>query len=196
MMQFLIDGHRDRCTFRREQWEEAVLGQLLTPLTRYRRGEEIYAIDNGCFSSFRKKEFISLLKREWEYRHNAIFVVCPDSFGDAKTTSSMWEDNNHLCNGFKKAFVAQDGYDGMPKEADTLFIGGSNNFKDSVAAYEACKLALADNKHVHVGRVNGADRFIKYDSLGANTCDGSGISRYDHMILRIKQIYNAKHITK
>lgn len=192
-MKFLIDGHRDRVSFRKEQWKDGVLGQLLTPLTRYKRGHDIFAIDNGCFSGFREKEFVSLLKREWLFKEKALFVCVPDKVGCHKTTLQMWEDHNHLCDGFKKAFVAQDNYEGMPDNADVLFIGGTNEFKDSLAAYEACVLALLENKHVHVGRVNGLDRFIKYNDLGANTCDGSGISRYDHMILKIKINYEKEN---
>ena len=189
-MKFLIDGHANRVTFRKQQWDDGVCGQLLTPLTRYRRGHEVFAIDNGCFSSFRQKEFVSLLKREYPFKDQALFVCAPDKVGCHITTLKMYEDYSYLCDGFKIAFVAQDGYQGMPKEADALFIGGTNLFKDSVEAVEAVKDALANNKHVHIGRVNGYARFIKFHNLGAHTCDGSGISRYDHMIETLRDLVN------
>lgn len=186
-MKFLIDGHRSRVAFRKEQWPDGVLGQLLTPLTRYRRGSEIYAIDNGAFTKFHEKSFITLLKREQAVMSSALFVAVPDKLGCHKTTLKLYEIYSHLCEGWKKAFVAQDGYDGMPESADALFIGGTNSFKDSNSALDAVKDALRLGKHVHIGRVNGPDRFIKFRNAGAHTCDGSGVSRYDHMILAIKE---------
>lgn len=193
MMKFLIDGHKNRVELRQSQWFDGVVGQLLTPLTRYRRGADTFAIDNGCFTSFREKEFISLLKREYEFRDNALFVCAPDKVGCHKTTLKMYENYHHLCAGFKIAFVAQDGYDGMPDEVDALFIGGTNAFKDSQLAADAVADALNKNKHVHIGRINTAPRFLKFNKLGAHTCDGSGVSRYDHMLPAIKIAYELEH---
>ena len=191
-MKFLIDGHRDRVAYRAQQWREGVAGQLLTPLTRYRRGPEVYAIDNGAFSSFNEKNFVSLLRREWHIREKALFVCVPDKVGCHKTTLELYKNFSHLCEGWKKAFVAQDGYEGMPSDADVLFVGGTNLFKDSKEALNAVECALADGKHVHIGRVNGPERFIRFHNAGAHTCDGSGVSRYDHMIIAIREAVNVK----
>ncbi len=182
----MIDGHKDRIAFRKMQWIDGVAGQLLTPLTRYTKGDNVFAIDNGAFSNFNEKNFISLLKREEEHKNDALFVACPDKVGDHKETLALYNDLSHLCEGWKVAFVAQDGYDGMPQNANALFIGGTNKFKDSNDAIHAVECALQDGKHVHIGRVNTPSRFIKFDSIGAHTCDGSGVSRYDHMIINIK----------
>lgn len=102
----------------------------------------------------------------------------------------MWDDYKHLANGFKLAFVAQDGYSGMPDDADTLFIGGTDRFKESEEAQDAVLDALANGKHVHIGRVNTAPRFMLYHVLGAHTCDGSGVSRYDHMLPAIREAFS------
>ena len=190
-MKFLIDGHRDRVAYRAIQWPEGVAGQLLTPLTRYRRGHDIYAIDNGAFSKFNEKGFVSLLRREYEVRDKALFVCVPDKVGCHRTTLALYGDLAHLCEGWKKAFVAQDGYDGMPEDAHALFIGGTDSFKNSEDALHAVECALRAGKHVHIGRVNGPERFIRFRDAGAHTCDGSGVSRYDHMILAIKEAVNA-----
>lgn len=190
-MKFLIDGHRDRVSYRALQWPEGVAGQLLTPLTRYRRGHDVYAIDNGAFSNFNEKGFVSLLRREQQVRDNALFVCVPDKVGCHKTTLKLYMELGHLCEGWKKAFVAQDGYDGMPDDAHALFIGGTDSFKNSKDALHAVECALGAGKHVHIGRVNGPERFIRFHNAGAHTCDGSGVSRYDHMILAIKEAMNA-----
>ncbi len=186
-MKFLIDGHRNRVALRISQWPEAIAGQLLTPLTRYSRGHEIYAIDNGAYTYFREQQFISLLKREFHVKSQALFVAVPDKVGCHATTMEYWHRYKHLCAGYKTAFVAQDGYSGMPLEADALFIGGTNAFKDSQQAVAAVKGALSFGKHVHIGRINGPERFIRFAAIGAHTCDGSGISRYDHMLPAIKR---------
>lgn len=188
-MKFLIDGHRDRVSHRKQQWSEGIAGQLLTPLTRYSRGEPVFAIDNGAFSGLREKAFIALLKREWDLRHQCLFVCVPDKVGCHRTTEQMWNDFHPLANGYAKAFVAQDGYQGMPTEASALFIGGTDKFKESDEAQDAVLDALAEGKHVHIGRVNGPSRFMLYHILGAHTCDGSGVSRYDHMLPLIKDAY-------
>ena len=190
-MKFLIDGHARRVGFRIEQWPEGVAGQLLTPLTGYRRGHEVYAIDNGAYTSFRMDRFKSILRREYHVRHQSLFVAIPDKVGCHKATLELWEQHNHLCDGWAKAFVAQEGYDGMPSNADVLFIGGTNVFKDSQESINAVKDALGNGKKVHIGRINAPERFIRFHLAGAHTCDGSGVSRYDHMLPRIRDAVNA-----
>lgn len=185
-MKFLIDGHRDRVAFRIAQWSEGVAGQLLTPLTRYRRGHDVFAIDNGAFSKFNERAFRSLLAREVSVAEQCLFVAVPDKVGCHKTTLELYDQFAHTIVGWKKAFVAQDGYDGMTDCASALFIGGTNAFKDSESALDAARYALLAGKHVHIGRVNGPERYLRYKAVGAHTCDGSGVSRYDHMILEIK----------
>jgi len=40
---------------------------------------------------------------------------------------------------------------------------------------------------VHVGRVNCWKRYKAYADLGADTCDGSGIAKYDYMMRDIEK---------
>lgn len=191
-MKFLIDCHRDRVTAMKAQWPRGVAGQLLTPLTRYTRGHKTFAIDNGAFTKFDERGFLSLLRREEHVKHLALFVAVPDKVGCHRTTTKLFRELNHLCDGWKKAFVAQDGYSGMPKGADVLFIGGTDDFKNSQAAYDAVEDAVKLGVHVHVGRVNTSKRFLRFRDAGANTCDGSGVCRYDHMFeTLIKQVKDA-----
>jgi len=189
-MKFLIDGHRDRVKFRKEQWLEGVAGQLLTPLTRYSLGEKIFAIDNGCFTSFRESNFKGLLKREYLNKESCLFVCVPDKVGSHKETLALWDEHNYLADGWSKAFVAQEGYDGYPDGTDALFIGGTDLFKNSDEAMDAVLDAKSKGLHVHIGRVNGPERFVKFHVLGADTCDGSGVSRYDHMLPAIRDAVN------
>ena len=183
-MQFLIDGHRDRVTFRKAQWAEGVAGQLLTPLTSYRLGHKVFAIDNGAFTRLRKNAFARMVMR---YAHlNPLFVAIPDKLGCHRTTAELYEEHKSIALDCVKAFVAQDGYTEHPACAGAIFIGGTDKFKDSMEALELVSQARKKGLHVHVGRVNGPDRFWRFHRAGAHTCDGSGVSRYDHMILAIK----------
>lgn len=186
-MKFLLDAHRDRVALRCLEWPEGVEGQLMTPLTRYRRSDKVIAIDNGCFSGFDEQSYVNLLKREVSARDRIRFVCVPDKVGSHLETVERWKRYNHLADGFKKAFVAQDGYDGYPEEATTLFIGGTTAFKDSEAAQDAVKDALAKGLNVHIGRINSVQRFIKFHLAGAHTCDGSGASRFPHALQQIRQ---------
>lgn len=186
-MRFLIDGHRDRVSARMAQWPAGILGQLLTPLTRYRLGHPIFAIDNGAFTGFNEREFRNLLRRQTPNKERALFVAMPDKVGCHRTTRDLWDVNAHLAEGWKRAFVAQDGFTEAPVNADAIFIGGTTEFKDSNLAAEIVTTYLKQGLHVHIGRVNGPARFLKFNSLGAHTCDGSGVSKYDHMILAIRE---------
>lgn len=185
-MRFLIDGHRDRVTFRREQWEDGVVGQLLTPLTNYKLGHQIFGVDNGAFSSLKIRGLSNLLNRNRDNRHNCLFVAIPDKVGCHRTTQALWDEYHVLADGWAKAFVAQDGYDGAPDDCDAVFIGGTDAFKDSDEVLEIVAHFLRSEKHVHIGRVNGPARFMRFHDAGAHTCDGSGVSRYDYMLPAIR----------
>lgn len=191
-MKFLIDGHRDRVTFRREQWEAGVSGQLITPLTNYKLGHRPFGVDNGAFTSLKIQGLRNLLKRNLPEKEFCLFVAVPDKVGCHATTLELWHEHNHIADGWPKAFVAQDGFDGAP-ECDAIFIGGTNSFKDSAEALSIVAHFLALGKHVHVGRVNGATRFLNFLDAGAHTCDGSGVSRYDHMLPAIKEAVEARY---
>ena len=188
-MRFLIDGSAKRIKFRRGQADEIIEGQLLTPLTGYKKCQDSFGIDNGAFSGLDLPGFTRLLKRYYEYRADCLFVAIPDKVGDHKETVKMWEEHNHLADGYKKAFVIQDGFTEWPENADAIFVGGSTEFKDSYEVEQIVKKALDNEMHVHIGRVNTFDRFYHFHRLGAHTCDGSGISMYDFMIEKLYRLY-------
>ena len=193
-MKFLIDGSGKRIAERRNQTDELIAGQLLTPLTGYRLAEPKFGIDNGAFSGMddnKIAKFTRLLARYHDKREHCFFVAIPDKVADHKETLNMWDRYNHLAEGYTKAFVAQDGFDCIPDGTGALFIGGSNDFKDSVECEEIVLHHLNLGMHVHIGRVNGFERFIKFHELGAHTCDGSGISMYDHMLEKLYREYLA-----
>lgn len=173
--------------------------QLLTPLTRFKRknAEARFAIDNGAFAGFEKKAFLSLLEREREAMHLCRFVAVPDVVGSARRTLEVFQHWRFELCGWPLALVLQDGQENLEipwKGIEAIFIGGSTEFKLSEAVKHCIKAARAMDKWVHVGRVNSPERFDKFEALGADSIDGTGISRYSHMRKRIKQPNLLTHV--
>ena len=187
-MKFLIDKSKKDVI--RKSKSPLVVGQLQTPLTNYAHWGGTFAIDNGAYSGFREKAFLSLVKRRLPVAAQCLFVVCPDVVGDAAATLLKWQLLRHLIpEGYKVAFVAQDGatVKSIPwYHIDCLFLGGTDPWKDSIEAQLIVLEAKLRGKHVHVGRVNAYERYVLYRDLGADTCDGSGVARYDHMLTKLE----------
>lgn len=187
-MKFLIDTSSTTLAQKMQQYPELVVEQLLTPLTRYANAGQLYAIDNGAFSGFDAKSFSSLLKREQEYRGKCLFVTCVDVVGNARRTLELWKYRHNFLHSWPKAFVVQDGMENLEipwSEMAAVFIGGNDPWKDSKAAQDIVKTASVLGIHSHVGRVNTIKRYKLYAELGADTCDGSGVAMYDHMLADI-----------
>lgn len=162
------------------------VGQLLTPLTRYRLRdpEKPWAIDNGAYANFNADAFMSLLKREEHHRERCLFVTVPDVVASARRTLEVFERWKPRLSGWSLALVCQDGQEHLPIPWDDIaavFIGGSTNWKCSDHASQIVKAAKALGKWVHIGRVNDACRWEHFEKLDADSADGTGIARYTHM---------------
>lgn len=164
--------------------------QLLTPLTRFKRqhAEGFFAIDNGAFAGFQADAFLSLLEREYESRNLCRFVAVPDVVASARRTLEVFDHWRYRLSGWPLALVAQDGQENLEipwKGIEAVFIGGSTKWKLSDAAADVCRAAKAIGKWVHAGRVNTPARFEYFEKLGADSIDGTGLSRYSWMRERI-----------
>lgn len=169
--------------------------QLLTPLTRFKRQVEDgrFGIDNGCFKRFDESAFMALLEREKHARNLCRFVCCPDVVGSAIRTLEIFDIYRPKLAGWPVALVAQDGLESLsiPWHAlDAIFIGGSTQWKDGPQAAAIVRAGKILGKWVHVGRINTPGRFEKFEQLGADSMDGSGLARFSWMRERI---YNAQH---
>lgn len=170
------------------------VGQLLTPLTRYRLRdpERPWAIDNGGFKRLDIPAFDALLKREEHHKQKCLFVAVPDIVGSAQRTLELFElfKNRTRLEGWPLAFVCQDGQENLPipwNEIKAVFIGGSTFWKCSSHVDQIITTAKLHGKWVHAGRVNGPERFMHFESLDVDSCDGSGIARYTHMRKRVAE---------
>ena len=167
--------------------------QLLTPLTRFKRQrpQDHFAIDNGAFSpkKFNREAFISLLERERDSCELCRFVALPDVVGSARRTLETFDYwVCHISPKWKLALVAQDGLEDLEipwQHIAAVFIGGSTKWKLSKAAEDVCRAAKVIGKWVHAGRVNTPARFEYFEELGADSIDGTGLSRYSWMRERI-----------
>lgn len=184
-MKFLIDKSPKDVERKLEMHPFLVAGQLLTPLTRYKNAKKAYAIDNGAYSGFDHDAFMSLLDREELNKESCLFVTVPDIVGSARRTLEIWRYRHRIVNHWPLALVMQDGMEDMEIPWDDLaavFIGGCDPWKDSKAAVDIVKTAKTLRKHSHVGRVNTLKRYKLFSEAGADTCDGSGVAMYDHML--------------
>lgn len=162
------------------------VGQLLTPLTRYRLRDPLkpWAIDNGAFARFDDRAFIALLDREAHGRNACKFVTVPDVVGSARRTLEVFDGWKDRLQGWTLALACQDGQEHLPipwSQIGAVFIGGSTNWKCGPNAMHIIKAAQALGKWVHVGRVNHAERVSHFEKLGVDSIDGTGLARYSHM---------------
>jgi hypothetical protein len=189
-MLFLIDTQQDTLRSRMKT-SSLILGQLLTPLTGYSDWGGVYAIDNGAFSGFPADKFQRLLQRQDSRKADCLFVTCPDIVGAGQRTIELFKRRSRwIPEGWKVAMVAQDGLEDLEipwDDMDAVFIGGGDPWKDSKAAADIVKTAKILGKWVHVGRVNTPKRFEHFAQLGADSCDGSGVAMYDHMLEKIER---------
>ncbi len=159
------------------------LWQLRTPLTQYRLSGRQYGLDNGCFKRFDSNAWNRLLGEA--IQSPPVFVTLPDIVGDARRTLELFDIfHKQLHPKHKRALVLQDGIGqhNIPwNDLQAVFIGGSDDFKISTEAVNAAKTARILGKWVHVGRVNTVERVNNWIGLG-DSIDGSGISKYDHML--------------
>ena len=161
--------------------------QLLTPLTRFnlQRPGARFAIDNGAFAGFKAEAFRSLLLRELPRREECLFIAVPDVVGSARRTLEVFEHwRESLFETWPLALVAQDGQQDLPipwDEIDAIFVGGSTEFKLSSHVEHIVRAAKCIGKWVHIGRVNTPGRFEYFEKMGADSIDGTGLSRYSWM---------------
>lgn len=172
-----------------EQSEQEIgcpVEQFLSPDKRFKR-ERLkcrFGIDNGAFSGFSAEKFLALLNHESGRLDLCRFVAVPDVISSAIRTRECFEFWKARLSGWPLAYVCQDGQEnvGIPwDEIAAIFIGGSTDWKMGPFAKQCIKAAKVIGKWVHVGRVNTPGRFEYFDQLGADSIDGTGLSRYSWM---------------
>lgn len=173
----------------------ADLWQLRTPLTKYARAAGIpYGLDNGLFAGVLRRATWERMLDEADV-DRPVFVALPDVVGDAQRTAELFEQFWTRTQELPRALVLQDGIGSVPipwSDIVAVFIGGSDAFKTSREAFAAARTAKILGKWVHVGRVNTASRVQAWAGI-ADSCDGSGVARFDHMLEDVLEAIADKH---
>ncbi len=174
--------------------------QLFSPLTRFRDRypERKKAADNGGFKGLDIKAYMALLKREEHQREKFRFITVPDIVASARRTLELFDYWHSRLEGWPLALVAQDGQENLPipwAQIDAVFIGGTTEFKMSQSAIDIIRTAQAMQKWTHVGRVNDPVRWEHFAQVNVDSVDGTGIARYSHMRIAIRDRNKSAQLT-
>lgn len=166
--------------------------QFFTPSTgrNPQRPEQRFAMDNGAFSKFEIKPFISMLKKHKPRKDLCRFVAAPDVVASARRTIECFKVWQPRLIEWPVAFVCQDGQEDLDipwENCAAIFIGGSTDWKNSKSAADIVKASKIIGKWCHIGRINTPGRYEKFAEMGADSCDGTGLARYSHMRKKIYQ---------
>lgn len=164
---------------------EGRIGWMISPESKWANPPAWlpYAIDNGAFGSFLRKEpwrpepFLSLISKSKKF-HRPVWIVVPDVVADAEATLISWQEwasqvrlarpNTPL------AFAVQDGMTPkfVPADAEVIFVGGTTEWK-----WRNLRTWTDNFPRVHVGRVNSERMLWMAHDAGAESCDGTGWMR-------------------
>lgn len=155
---------------------------LLTPAiwkTPGQLGCTVWAADNEAYGrGFDAVRMFDWLEKMKPWRDSCLFVAVPDCVGDAVQTLELYREWAWHFDGWPLAFVAQDGQENLPlpNYYDTLFVGGSTEWKVGSGAEAVIRLAQRQFKHIHIGRVNWGQRYRHFALMRGSeswTCDGT-----------------------
>jgi hypothetical protein len=109
--------------------------------------------------------------------NDQVTKLLTDEVERAESKHPQWDGHRHghsvIAEEFKEfeSAVFADDHDGAFKEAVQL----------GAMCVRYIKAAKMFGKWVHAGRVNTPARFEHFEKLGADSIDGTGLARYDHM---------------
>lgn len=137
-----------------------------------------WCCDNGAYSGrFDPDKFLKTLESLEPHAATCRFIVAPDVIQDAHGTLELWREWAPIIRSFAYpvALVAHNGMtpDDLPADADALFIGGSDEWRDAPSTHELIAAAKARGMWIHVGRVNSNKRIRHWRTLGADSSDGT-----------------------
>ena len=159
------------------------IGAMLTPMmgNRPALAGVVHAIDTGCFAqpgAYSDGWYLDYLAALAPHRKSCLFATAPDVVGDAAATllRALPVLPKVRAAGYPAALVAQDGLEqlAVPWETfDCLFVGGTDAWKLSEAAYGLAAEAKARGKWLHLGRVNSLRRLRAAACAGYDSADGT-----------------------
>lgn len=160
-----------------------------------RDGYTPYALDNGAWTchrqqlSFDHSRFLRLVEK---YGASADFIVVPDIVAGGEESLNLSLSYLARLRGVAPLLLAVQ--NGITKEdvlpylgaSVGIFIGGDTEYKLSTGNYWG-EVAREQQCYLHVGRVNSVQRIHWCDAIGANSFDGTSVSRYSKTIRKLSE---------
>lgn len=161
-------------------------------------GFERYALDNGAWSAYtqgRPFDELAFGRALEAVGENADWVVIPDRVASRESLefSIKWLDR---LQGYPRTLLlaVQDGMEiedvrELINPSVGIFLGGTTEWKlKTMEAWGV--LARRRNAYFHVGRVNSALRIAKCASAGAQSFDGTSVTRFSKTLPRLDGALN------
>jgi hypothetical protein len=120
---------------------------------------------------------------------NLLWVLVPDVPRDARATRENFDALHESMGDLNVAYAVQDGAGdhGIPFDAPNLralFLAGSNDYKESREMADIAAAAKARGLWLHGAPCNGERRARLFASLGCDSFDGTGASKFPALIPR------------
>lgn len=154
-----------------------------------------YALDNGAFSCWDMRSNVfdhdkwRSLENDWRHLlvwsqtqpHPARWAIVPDVIGDTEATLRQWKEYASIVQSCKipLAIAVQDGMTkndvrSLSPTPEVVAIGGTTEWKwNHVEYWTRCF------KRVHLLRCNSPDKLQYLQTIGVESCDGTGWARGD-----------------
>jgi hypothetical protein len=144
-----------------------------------------YSLDNGAWWAFANKQPFdeAAFLKAYVLASSADFVVLPDIVAGGLRSldfSLAWRDRlDRVC---PQLLAVQDGMEAGDVSQFVgpelgIFVGGTTDWKEQTMAAWG-RLARECGAYLHVGRVNSIRRIALCRAAGADSIDGSSVSRY------------------
>jgi hypothetical protein len=168
------------------------VGDLISPRSRRLYGRTpIWAADNDAFHCFDEARYRRMLDAIAASDHPPRFVTLPDVVGDHRSTlalAHLWKPELDQ-RGLPAAFVLQNGveqafFSDIPA-VPAFFIGGDDQFKMGawVQNFGPELKRSSPKTWLHLGRVNSIKRLRYALRICCDSCDGSGMGRFEDNVL-------------
>lgn len=154
-----------------------------------------YALDNGAFSCWNSKTNTfnhnkwEKVEQDWRRlifwstaaKIKPKWAICPDVPGNSSLTFEKWERHFFELNdaGLTAALAVQDGMTvesvlSLKNKPSVICVGGSTKWKwDTISDWAAAF------PRVHLLRCNSPEKLYFLESIGVESCDGTGWNRGD-----------------
>jgi hypothetical protein len=164
-----------------------------------------YALDNGAWWAFNKGvpfDATAFLAAFDKLGGGADFVVLPDIVaGGVRSLEFSLEWKRRLWQKCPFYLAVQDGMStttvaphiGWGTGIYGIFVGGTTEWKERTMQ-DWGKLTQEKNCRLHVGRVNSARRIHLCEAAGANSFDGSSVSRYAVSLPKLENARQQKEL--